>query len=486
MLVIHYLKHIKDLERKLREKQKELDERKQREKDLEEKIGGLKGENEELRDRIKTIENRISSKQPRFSENYSLSKQEDLLVKSIKNQEKKKSTGRRKTSLKKKEAQRFENIYPEELGKKDSLYVYDRVVMRLENGKAIPICYHIYREMNGSKVGKPKGVPDRVEFGIEIIIALSFLVYELHLSQDQAAQVMNFFTGLEIESSQIDSLFTTLSNNWNKEFEAIKNLILFSLIVYIDETGWKISAQNVYTWIFKSLDHTILLFGESRKEEVLDSILPLNLFKGIAGSDCYGAYMKRFKRAQKCWAHFLRDAIKIMLMHPEKKEYEKFFKKLLKIFREAKKTKSNEKLSFKNKENKVEKYLQRIKILCNKAETKMNKETDEDVRKFVNLQKRLVKNKHELFTFVTTEIEPTNNTAEQGLRGIAKSRNNYQTSKTKKGATKRSIITSVLASLKQNLEEFSIHSVTEEVKSWMETGESLFEKQLKTLQENTS
>ena len=478
MLVTHYLKHIRDLERKLKKKAKELRDKEDEVEEVEEKLKEAEEENKELRDLIKTFENRVKAKSPRFSENYSVSKQEGLLFEIT---EKKKSTGRVKTSIKKRKAKIFKNTYPKGLKKKDCIYLYDRTITRLINSKAKLVCYHIYREMNGSRIGQPEGVFPRVEYGIEVIIALSFLVYELHLSQDQAAQVMNFFTGIEISSSQIDSLFSTLSKNWEKEFETIKDLILLALVVYIDETGWKVSAKNCYTWIFKSLDHTLFLFGESRKEEVLDSILPLNLFEGIAGTDCYSVYCKRFKKAQKCWAHFLRDAIKLMLMYPEKKEYEIFFKKLLEIFREAKKTKQA-KLTFIQKEEKVNSYIESMRTLCNKTDTKMNKETLDDVRKFINLQKRLIKNINELFTFVTTEVDATSNTAEQGLRGIAKSRNNYQTSKTKKGATKRSIITSVLASLKQNLKNFSIQSVTEEVQSWVETGESLFERQLKILQ----
>jgi len=48
-------------------------------------------------------------------------------------------------------------------------------------------------------------------------------------------------------------------------------------VVHIDESGWKIGKENCYTWIFKSICHTVLLYGEKRDEGVLDRMLPRDL-----------------------------------------------------------------------------------------------------------------------------------------------------------------------------------------------------------------
>ena len=196
----------------------------------------------------------------------------------------------------------------------------------------------------------------------------------------------------------------------------------------------------------------------------------------------YRIYVNRFEKAQKCWAHFLRKAIKLMLLYPEKDEYRAFFEKLFEIFTAGKKFKQKEKLNDKQKENKVKILQSKILTICKEKETKLSKTTDKDWREFVNLQKNLVRNLDDLFTFVMiSEVEPTNNRAERGFRKTALARNNYQTSKTKKGAKRRSIIDSVLTSLKQNLSDFSMESVTTEVSQWRKTGKSLFQKQLMEL-----
>lgn len=76
--------------------------------------------------------------------------------------------------------------------------------------------------------------------------------------------------------------------------------------------------------------------------------------------------------------------------------------------------------------------------------------------------------------------------AEQGLRKTAKARNNYQTSKTEAGADRRSVLSSVLISLQQNLLSFSLTTVIEEVTQWRRDGVTLFDRQLQMAQARAS
>ncbi|MGC1951116.1 MAG: hypothetical protein WA970_00735, partial [Gammaproteobacteria bacterium] len=55
----------------------------------------------------------------------------------------------------------------------------------------------------------------------------------------------------------------------------------------------------------------------------------------------------------------------------------------------------------------------RVRALCTESDTKLTKQTPKDFRDFVNLQKSLVRNLGDLFTFVFADgVEPTNNRAE--------------------------------------------------------------------------
>ena len=72
----------------------------------------------------------------------------------------------------------------------------------------------------------------------------------------------------------------------------------------------------------------------------------------------------------------------------------------------------------------------------------------------------------------------TNNCSEQQARPEAQARKAARTSKTERGAKRRSIITSVLGSLRRVLAEFTLNSVLEEVGRWCEAGVSRFREQL--------
>lgn len=472
MAEVWYCKKIREQEREIKNLREDKEKKDEEIKEFKEKV-------RELEDKLKQFAIRKSSKRPKFPD-FSLSKQERLI-----NHNKGKSTGRRLKTDKLKEVTKEKHIYPEGINKTKCCCINKRIVTRLIEGKKEVILYYIYKEKWGNKTGKIKSVFSKSEYGMEITVILAFLVYELHLSVENTRKILLFFCDLELSKSQINSLLEQISGKWEKEFNNISNLILLSLVVYIDETGWKIFDKNCYTWIFKSINHTLLLYGEKRNEEVLDKILPLDQFEGIGVTDCYRVYVKRFKKAQKCWAHFLRDAIKLMLLYPNNEKYKIFFQEALKIFHDSKKIKKDN-TSQQQKEKSVLELTERIKTICNEVDTKLNKESSLDYRKYVNLHKRLINNLDDLFVFVTTAAEPTSNIAERGLRPTAIARNNYQTSKTKKGAKRRSIISSVLSSLKQNLHDFTLKTVTAEILKWESTGKSLFHMQLQTAQQSLS
>jgi len=465
-------KFIRDLEGKLKRSEKEKDQAKDEAERLRKEKEGLEGEVKDLKRQLEEMAAVKASKRPRFPD-YGLQKHERSLEKSTH-----KSTGRIPFAEKLKLVQFTRDVYPEGVAPEKCILRSQRLVTHLNDGRKEVWLHRIYRAKWGKASGKLPEVFGKSEYSVEIVTALGFLVYVLQLSQDQARQVLSFFTKIELTKSEIESLLAQLGKEWMKEYDFIALLILFAGVLAVDETGWKIGKERCYTWIFKSMTHTLLLYGEKRDEAVLDRILPKERFRGIVMSDSYKMYENRFDAAQKCWAHFLRKAIWLMLLYPDKKEYHEFFKNLYSIFTDAKELK----LKGENKEEGSVLLEGRIEALCTEKGLKLTKQTLKDFREFVNLQKNLIRNIKDLFTFVRIEqVDPTSNTAEQGLRHVAKSRNNYQTSKSKAGAERRSILASVFFSLKQNLKEFTMQSVTDEVIRWQRTGKSLFAEQLETL-----
>jgi transposase len=279
-----------------------------------------------------------------------------------------------------------------------------------------------------------------------------------------------------------------LARLWESEFETLVELMSLALVVYIDETGWKVSKKNCYAWVFTTLSHTVLLYGRTRNASVLDEILPSDRFQGIGVSDDYAAYRERFPRNQKCWSHLLRKAIALMLAHPGKRHYRRFFERLLDLYREAKRYQQDRRLGPAAREKRVVELEEKLGALCTRCDEELSKDTAADVRAYVNLQRELMRclGDESLFTFVLfPEVEATNNRSERTFRDTAKARATGQTSKTDHGAWRRSVILSVLTSLKQNLASFTIDVVVAEVSAWRQRGVSLFQRQLQAIRDGT-
>jgi transposase len=471
-----YEKELERRDRRIAELEAKLSRRDQRIAELEKGLADLKA----------TLGRRSesnASKKPRFTGDYSVGRQE----RKGRKRRKKRSTGRRPKETKLPEVARTEEVYPVGLRPEQCTFSHDRLAWRLENGRAVLVHYLIYKGHWEFPAEMPDLLP-RSEYGIEVAVLLSYLVYTVGVSINKARSLLEFFCQLRLSRSQANSLLDQLARLWESEFDTLVELMSLALVVYIDETGWKVSKKNCYAWVFTTLSHTVLLYGRMRDASVLDEILPRDRFRGIGVSDDYAAYRERFPRSQKCWSHLLRKAIALMLAHPKKRHYRRFFERLLDLYREAKRYQQDRRLGPAAREKRVVELEEKLGVLCTRWEEELPKDAASDVRAFVNLQRELMRclGDESLFTFVVfPEVEATNNRSERTFRDTAKARATGQTSKTDHGAWRRSVILSVLTSLKQNLADFTIDAVVAEVAAWRQRGVSLFQRQLQAIRDGT-
>jgi transposase len=396
----------------------------------------------------------------------------------------KKSPGRTPTELKFAEAEQVKNIYPDGVRRADCHLVRERAVWRLLDGKAVRVGYRIFAGPDGKEPRIP-GVTPRCEYGIEILVVLAFLVYLIGMSLDKACAVLGFFCQLPLAKSQADALLRQLATHWEDEFDTLCALIAQAAVVYMDETGWKVGNDKCSLWAFASKLHRVFLFGCHKDDATLDAMLPPDLFEGIGVSDDAGVYQNRFRKAQKCWAHLLRKAIKLALMYPSNSKYQRFLDELLAIYGAGKRSAADGRLGETGRKQRVAELEGR---LCELLQPHTRETTPEmpphecDFTNLVNELGRLVM-AEELFTFVLEpEVEATNNLSERNLRNPAQDRKAGRTNKTAKGAYRRSVIVSVLQSLRANLEHFSLTTVLEEIGRWMKEGMSLFAEQWHAMQ----
>jgi transposase len=402
-----------------------------------------------------------------------------------KNKKRKKNKGRRgrvTTAEKIAQAQRHEDVLPEGLAKSDCQESHVRPVWRLENGRAVLIAYHIYRGPR-NQYGKISGVLGRGEFSIEIILETAHLVYVVGLSFDKVCALLQFFQELRLCKGQVDALLHRLARHWQKEFDVLCTLLAHSLVVHADETSWSLHSA----WAFLSEKARLLFFGVHKDADTLQKILDPATFAGLVISDDAASYAN-FSKAQKCWAHLLRKAIKLTLQDPNNPEYRVFTDRLLAIYRQACRVQRDARFGDVGRARQVAALDDEILELCASmwvAELPPLAEGPEnDYRLLVNELMRLMLDR-QLFNFVTAppptqpngDSQPaagTNNEAERTLRGAAQARATGRTNKTLVGARRQTIVSSVLESLRLYLPRFTLPSVLAEVQRWFAVGRSCF------------
>jgi transposase len=450
-------------------------------------------QNQELLQQNQELQKQIDRATPaKLDEPFSLRAEEQRQQARGKKKAKRLRQGRRgrvTTADKIAQAERTEPVFPEGVAPSDCHWSHTRPVWRLEQGRAVLIAYAIYRGPH-NQYGRIPGVLGRSEFGLEIVVTIAFLVYSVGLSFDKVCLILSFFQNLKLQKSQADALLYQLSRHWHNEFEILCTLLANSLIVHTDETSWSLNS----VWAFLSEKARVLLFGVPKDADTLKVLLDPETFAGIVSSDDAAIYAQ-FTHAQKCWAHLLRKAIKLTLHDPHNEEYRQFLDRLLAIYRAACRVQQDGRLSDAGRTRKVAELDDALLDLCGPlwaADLPPLEGLDNDYRLLTNEVVRLML-AQELFTFVTAppveqpngetqQVGATNNESERTLRAPAEARKTGRTNKTRAGARRQTIVTSVLESLRLYLRKFTLTSVLAEIHSWVEKGRSCFTELLEKLE----
>ena len=439
-------------------------------RDQQQVIDELRREKDRLRQQLSDRDGQHPTQ--RLDEEYSLEAEDKRSGRKGRRKQKSSRRGRRTTEEKLARADRHEDVYPEDVPPDDCTLHSSRVVWRVENGQAVLVGYHVYRGPGGEVPTIP-GTLGRSEYGIEISVALTFLVFIVRLSMDKVCQQFEFFWGLKLAKSQADALLNRLAREWEPEFDTLCTLLANSAVVHADETGWSINS----VWAFLSEQARIILFGVHKDGATLATLLPKDLFGGVLVSDDAAVY-RDFTLAQKCWAHLLRKAIRLTLLQPDNGEYRTFLTGLLALYRKACRLKQDRRLKPSTRERKALSLEDDLWALCgSRFEDDTPPATDAE-HDFINLVNELLRlmESEELFTFVTHAAVPgTNNESERTLRDAASDRKTGRTSRTLRGARRRTVLTSVLESLRLSLPSFTLRHVVDEVAAWLLHGRSRFQ-----------
>jgi len=285
-------------------------------------------------------------------------------------------------------------------------------------------CSHCGKLVNA----KPQEVP-KCGFGINLLILISFLRFGLHLPQNKIAKELEVCYGLHVSDGTIVNEISRFAAYLGPLFEQLKKEIREAAAVNGDETSWRVAGKNQWLWTFNSKWHTLLLIKDSRGKEVPKEVLG-EYYAGTLTTDCLPTYDSMKCAKQKCWAHLLRETTRM------KSEQGKLLlaelKHILSLARSGEFSKED---------------------MLAMLDCTINKGFDDYWCK--SLIKRIVRYRHEWFTFMDTpDVDCTNNAAERSLRPSVVMRKITGGSRSDKGAHCHEVCMSALATWEKQGKDF--------------------------------
>ena len=192
--------------------------------------------------------------------------------------------------------------------------------------------------------------------------------------------------------------------------QSIMKCLLKSPYVHADETKVNIKGTNWYVWVFTDERHVIFKLTETRESTIVHDVL--SQYRGILISDFYPGYDAVKCKQQKCWVHLIRDLNEDLQAHPMDTEFEVFILAVRNLIVPIMETVQNYGL----KRRHLHKFAQQVETFYKRVI--VDKKYKSDLA--VTYQKRFVRYKDSLFTFLTEDGIPWhNNTAERAIRPFA-------------------------------------------------------------------
>jgi hypothetical protein len=211
--------------------------------------------------------------------------------------------------------------------------------------------------------------------------------------------------GLDISTGVLSEMVTRAAKKFKSGYEDLKTQLSDEKHLHADESGWRCMGDNHWLWSFSNDKMSFYKIDRSRSQQVVEELLGKS-YSGVLISDFYGAYNKLQCQKQKCWPHLMRDLRECKEKYSKSQEIIAFAQQAKRYFNCGKKLQQDYE-SGKNIDT-------RLKRLIAKTENWMFKKYRH--KELKRLCKRLIKYRNELYTFIKTGVDPTNNHGEREIR----------------------------------------------------------------------
>ena len=227
-------------------------------------------------------------------------------------------------------------------------------------------------------------------------------------------------------------------------FEDVPNRLIWEYrsapVKHADETSWRTDGKNGYVWLFATPELSVFQFGKNRSSKVPHAVFGNDPLPGVLVVDRYGGYNKAPCRIQYCYAHLLRTVQDLEKEFPEEKEISTFVSVVAPMLALA--------MGLRGQPIEDEEFYREASKLKSAIKSAMERPAKHlGIRR---IQEIFRENESRLYHWVENRAVPAdNNLAERDLRPSVVARKVSFGSITDNGARTRSILTSVVTTLRK-------------------------------------
>ncbi|HVH89719.1 MAG TPA: IS66 family transposase [Terriglobales bacterium] len=281
-----------------------------------------------------------------------------------------------------------------------------------------------------------------VQLGPEALALAVKMNKGLGMPHGDVAAVLQDSFGLRVQRSTICRAVERVARRGEPTWHALRDAARRCLLNAMDETGWKVEAQLRWLWVVVSEQVTFCDILPGRSFEEAASLLGAD-YDGTLTHDGWAVYYK-FLRAghQSCIAHLLRRCRDMAVAaSPTTARFPLTVKTIL-----------EKGLALRDRYQKREISQHGLWTATGRLEAELDRLLVRSYRDSANrrLAKHLIRERPYLFTFLYCPgLDATNNAAERALRPLVVARKNWGGNRTEKGARTQAVLTSILASARQ-------------------------------------
>jgi len=256
----------------------------------------------------------------------------------------------------------------------------------------------------------PVGVPTGM-LGIRAIATIATHTGKYRMSKRMTQVAFADHYGLEISVGTVSNAEKITADALKKPTQEILDYVQNADVKHADETGHKQQGNKRWMWVAATLLVAVFLIRTTRATIEAKALLG-ETFRGILISDRYSSYTYvDDSQRQFCWAHLLRDFIKISERSGQSGQIGEqllaYSRRMFKLW-----------WRYCNGNLSRDKFIVVMKRIQEGLEATLEAGTQCGHSKTEGTCKQILKHKTALWTFVTKEgVEPTNNRAEQIIRG---------------------------------------------------------------------